>query len=54
MQGAGPPQAHVYALTPEQTEEARDDMITGKCYFCSYPAYILVDIFSYPSSDLSN
>lgn len=43
MQGAGPPQAHVYALTREQAEDARDDMIAGKCYLCSYPAYILVD-----------
>ncbi|XP_073047639.1 uncharacterized protein [Primulina eburnea] len=43
MQGAGPPQAHVYALTREQAEEAREEMIAGKCYLCSYPAYILID-----------
>ncbi|XP_073035396.1 uncharacterized protein [Primulina eburnea] len=43
MQGAGPPQAHVYALTQEQAEEAREEMIAGKCYLCSYPAYILID-----------
>ncbi|XP_073309988.1 uncharacterized protein [Primulina huaijiensis] len=42
-QGAGPPQAQVYALTREQAEEAREEMIAGKCYLCSYPAYILVD-----------
>ncbi|XP_073035216.1 uncharacterized protein [Primulina eburnea] len=42
-QGAGPPQAHVYALTREQAEEAREEMIAGKCYLCSYPAYILID-----------
>ncbi|XP_073041872.1 uncharacterized protein [Primulina eburnea] len=44
MQGAGSPQAQVYALTREQAEEAREEMIAGKCYLCSYPAYILVDI----------
>ncbi|XP_073037729.1 uncharacterized protein [Primulina eburnea] len=43
MQGAGPPQAQVYALTREQAEEAREEMIAGKCYSCSYPAYILID-----------
>ncbi|XP_073025230.1 uncharacterized protein [Primulina eburnea] len=43
MQGAGPPQAQVYALTREQAEEAREEMIAGKCYLCSYPAYILID-----------
>ncbi|XP_073041856.1 uncharacterized protein [Primulina eburnea] len=43
MQGADPPQAHVYALTREQAEEAREEMIAGKCYLCSYPAYILID-----------
>ncbi|XP_073035221.1 uncharacterized protein [Primulina eburnea] len=42
-QGAGPPQAQVYALTREQAEEAREEMIAGKCYLCSYPAYILID-----------
>ncbi|XP_073030636.1 uncharacterized protein [Primulina eburnea] len=44
IQGASPPQAHVYALTREQAEEAREEMIAGKCYLCSYPAYILIDI----------
>ncbi|XP_073025121.1 uncharacterized protein [Primulina eburnea] len=29
MQGAGPPQAQVYALTREQAEEAREEMIAG-------------------------
>ncbi|XP_073030696.1 uncharacterized protein [Primulina eburnea] len=43
MQGAGPPQAQVYALTREQAEEAREEMIAGNCYLCSYPAYILID-----------
>ncbi|XP_073049575.1 uncharacterized protein [Primulina eburnea] len=43
MQGAGLPQAKVYALTREQAEEAREEMIAGKCYLCSYPAYILID-----------
>ncbi|XP_073036619.1 uncharacterized protein [Primulina eburnea] len=43
MQGASPPQARVYALTREQAEEAREEMIAGKCYLCPYPAYILVD-----------
>ncbi|XP_073019364.1 uncharacterized protein [Primulina eburnea] len=43
MQGAGLPQAHVYALTREQAEEAREEMIAGKCYLFSYLAYILID-----------
>ncbi|XP_073033834.1 uncharacterized protein [Primulina eburnea] len=30
MQGAGPPQAHVYALTREQAEEAREEMIADE------------------------
>ncbi|KZV26694.1 hypothetical protein F511_31305 [Dorcoceras hygrometricum] len=36
-------QAKVFALTEEQAQAAPDDVISGNCYLCNFPAYVLID-----------
>ncbi|KZV38098.1 hypothetical protein F511_43641 [Dorcoceras hygrometricum] len=36
-------QAKVFALTEEQAQAVPDDVISGNCYLCNFPAYVLID-----------